>query len=152
MLGDTESPRVTARRSAGLLDRRRFLLAAAAFLSLPTRAFAVDPSLRGAAKAAWLYGLPLIEMADIRWRMLSASPGARANAFLHARLLSTPARRIITTPNTDLLYSVAWLDLSAGPVRITMPANDGRYFSLALMDMFTNNFAVLGPRTPRADG
>ena len=44
----------------------------------------------------------------------------------------------------------AWLDLSAGPVRVrvgAMPA--GRYWSVALMDAFTNHFAVLGQR---ADG
>ena len=42
----------------------------------------------------------------------------------------------ITTPNNDTLYSQAWIDLSSGPVRITVPPTGGRYFSLALMDMF----------------
>ena len=50
----------------------------------------------------------------------------------------------MTTPNNDTLYSTTQLDLSAGPVTITVPASGDRYLSLALMDAYTNNFAILG--------
>ncbi|MEN9627113.1 MAG: hypothetical protein RJA10_339, partial [Pseudomonadota bacterium] len=55
--------------------------------------------------------------------------------------------RAVTTPNNDTLYSSCWVDLSAGPVRLQvaqMPA--GRYWSVALMDFFTNHFALPGSR------
>ncbi|MBS0331724.1 MAG: DUF1254 domain-containing protein, partial [Proteobacteria bacterium] len=58
----------------------------------------------------------------------------------------------VTTPNNDTLYSTAQIDLSAGPVTITLPAAGERYFSLALMDAYTNNFAILGTRTTGPDG
>jgi hypothetical protein len=58
----------------------------------------------------------------------------------------------VTTPNNDTLYSTAQLDLSAGPVTITLPAAGERYLSLALMDAYTNNFAILGTRTTGPDG
>ena len=35
---------------------------------------------------------------------------------------------------------------------ITLPATGERYFSLALMDAYTNNFAILGSRTTGRDG
>lgn len=53
----------------------------------------------------------------------------------------------MTTPNNDTLYSRSWLDLTKGPVRITIPASGDRYLSLAFMDMYMNNFTILGTRT-----
>ncbi|HZZ30894.1 MAG TPA: DUF1254 domain-containing protein, partial [Phenylobacterium sp.] len=50
------------------------------------------------------------------------------------------------------LYSTAQVDLSKGPVTITLPASGDRYLSLALMDAYTNNFAILGTRTTGPDG
>ncbi|WP_163592705.1 DUF1254 domain-containing protein, partial [Klebsiella pneumoniae] len=38
------------------------------------------------------------------------------------------------------------------PVKITLPATGDRYASVALMDMYTNNFAVLGTRTTGPGG
>jgi hypothetical protein len=102
-------------------------------------------SLREAARKMALYGLPLIEMAQVRQR--PARVGFRANQFQHSRELTTPATQRVTAPNSDTLYSVAWLDLSQGPVRLTIPPTGQGYFSLALMDMYSNNFAVLGART-----
>ncbi|MBP6878124.1 MAG: DUF1254 domain-containing protein [Phenylobacterium sp.] len=69
--------------------------------------------------------------------------GLVANRFRHVRKLTDARSQTVTQPNNDTLYSSAWLDLSAGPVRITLPDAGERYVSLALMDMFTNNFAVL---------
>jgi hypothetical protein len=105
--------------------------------------------LRRAAREAWLYGLPLIEMAAQRNASARASS---LNAFGHRRSLSGPRNRGVTAPNNDTLFSSTFLDLRQGPVEVTLPATGDRYFSLALMDMFTNNFAVLGTRTTGRDG
>lgn len=132
--------------------KRRQILAAASVLPLvsPRRLFAASGSpLATAATKAWIYGLALIENAAAREKFLRS---ARPNTMLHVRGLTTPANQFVTTPNNDTLYSSCWIDLSKGPVRITLPATGARYGSVALMDMFTNNFAVLGTRTTGNDG
>ncbi|MDO8902136.1 MAG: DUF1254 domain-containing protein [Phenylobacterium sp.] len=106
--------------------------------------------LKTAAMKAWLYGLPLIEIAATRARGLSF--GQSLNTIAHVRNLATPKHRAVTTPNNDTLYSSAQLDLSQGPVTLSLPATGDRYFSLALMDAYTNNFAILGTRTTGPNG
>ena len=128
------------------MDRRMFLASTAAVLTPASALTQTKPaSLREAAMRMALYGLPLIEMATTRERAMGA--GQTVNVFRHARALLTPKTQTVTQPNNDTLYSSAWLDLSRGPVRITLPKTGERYFSLALMDMFTNNFSVVGTRT-----
>lgn len=130
------------------LARRHFMGAAALLpmLALPGVAGGQRLSpLAAAAEEAWLYGLALIENAGARDEVRRG--GTAPNAMLHAQDLTTPSNQFVTTPNNDTLYSRAWLDLSAGPVRVTLPRTGSRYISVALMDMYTNNFAVLGTRT-----
>jgi len=105
--------------------------------------------LREAACEAWIFGLPLIEVATTRSR--GAGFGGQVNAFAHMRNLANHKARAVTTPNNDTLYSSGQIDLSAGPITITLPAAGERYLSLALMDAYTNNFAILGTRTTGPD-
>lgn len=102
-------------------------------------------ALRDAAREAWIYALPLIEVAATRFPSMAAS--LPINVFSHMRDLADHEARAVTTPNNDTLYSSAKVDLSAGPVTITLPGAGARYVSLALMDAYTNNFAILGTRT-----
>ena len=106
--------------------------------------------LRTAAKVAWLFTLPLVEIASTRGR--GAAVGSRMNSFGHMRKLADHTSRAVTTPNNDTFYSTAQVDLSAGPVSMTLPPTGDRYISLALMDAYTNNFAILGTRTTGPDG
>ena len=102
------------------------------------------------AAEAWLYGLPLIEMAATRTRVLRL--GVQQNRLHHVHRLLTPRDREVTLPNNDTLYSSAHLDLSHGPATLTLPPAGERYLSFALMDAWTNNFAILGTRTTGAEG
>ena len=102
------------------------------------------------AQEAWLYGLPAIEMATTRTRALAR--GARQNSFHHVGRLLTPRDRDVTLPNNDTLYSSAHLDLSQGGLTLTLPASGERYLSVAFIDAWTNNFAILGTRTTGAQG
>ena len=110
-----------------------------------------DAAAAAAARDAWLYALPLIEMATARARMLKM-PGAAINALNHSRTLTDHTGRAVTTPNNDTLYSTAFLDLTKGPVTLTIPVTGTRYYSVAVMDMFTNNNVVLGTRTVGGEG
>lgn len=100
--------------------------------------------------AAFEYAYPLFEMSRVRYGALQAPQNparGQVNLVGHRRNLSDHRSRAVTTPNNDTLYSACWIDLSQGPVRIdvaAMPA--GRYWSVALMDFFSNNFAMLGTR------
>lgn len=126
------------------MNRREWLAMAGALGLVPSLARAQeDPT---SARDAWLYALPLIEMATTRARLLKA-PGAAINKISHTRTLSDHNARWVTTPNNDTLYSSAFLDLTKGPVTLTIPALGERYYSVAVMDMFTNNNVVLGTRT-----
>ncbi len=139
------------------MNRREFFgVVAAAASNLPLRGVAAETDLRSAAHAAWIYCLPLIESARTRAHAAQFGPSAHGgdgiNAFINFRDLATPAERLITGPNVDTLYSMAFIDLAHGPAKVTLPSTGGRYFSLHLMDMFTNSFAVLGTRTIGNEG
>ena len=137
------------------MNRRRFSQLAAASTvagaSSPVTA-APPPGLTAdSVAAAWLATLPLIETSAARARM--TDPEARLkmaglNTFVHARILVNARFHAITTPNNDTLYSQAFVDLTKGPVQLTLPDVGARYQSVAIMDMYTNNNAVLGRRTP----
>jgi hypothetical protein len=133
------------------MNRREVLAFAGAIGLIPTaRAFAAAGDLRGAAREAFIYCLPLIEMAAARDRMLhdtGQGQPAAINAFRPTRNLAGPKNRSITTPNNDTLYSNAWLDLTKGPVSLTIPPSGDRYVSVALLNMYSDNDAILGTRT-----
>jgi hypothetical protein len=128
------------------------LATAAAASAMPGlgSAAAAPGALRAAARDAWIYTLPLIEMAATRAGTLNP-PAPRQplapNHFRHARVLSTPRDRLVTSPNNDTLFSNAWIDLTRGPVTLTIPPTGQRYISVAIMNMYTDNDAVLGTRT-----
>ena len=107
-------------------------------------------ALSEAAREAWVYALPLIEVASTRTG--TGAFGGGINELSHMRDLADHASRAVTTPNNDTLYSSAQLDLSRGPVTLTLPASGDRYLSVALMDAWTNNFAILGTRTTGTEG
>ncbi len=52
----------------------------------------------------------------------------------------------------DTIYASAFIDLSNGPATLTVPVFGERYASFALMDMWSDNFAVLGTRTTGPEG
>lgn len=97
------------------------------------------------ALRGYLYGLPAYEVA--RSRAVGLSKGEALNVFAHKRELADHETRLITTPNNDTLYSSAFVDLSRGPVTIAVPGFGGRYYSLAFIDAYTNNSAIVGQRT-----
>ncbi len=106
--------------------------------------------LKAAAREAYLYALPMTEIANVRGRLLEA--GLLAGRFFPQRGLATPADRFVTTPNVDTIYANAFIDLRQGPATLTLPRFGDRYASLSLMDMFSDNFAVLGTRTTGQEG
>jgi len=94
------------------------------------------------------YGYPLIMEAATELAFLMSTPGASTNTFLHKRSFPATDDKSVVRPNQDTLYSTAFLDLSQGPLVMSIPATDSRqYYLLQLMDAWTNVFANPGSRT-----
>lgn len=118
----------------------------AALATLAGRAWGEVDDLRTAAREAWLYGLPLIELARIRAAAIGARPQAGTpgyNAFAHARDVAGPASRDFSAPEADVLYSSAWINLAAGAAKIYAPPTGGRYQCLTVTDMYGNALAAV---------
>ncbi|HEY1751865.1 MAG TPA: DUF1254 domain-containing protein [Caulobacteraceae bacterium] len=134
------------------MDRRSFAVGAGAAMAAMAGAAHSQPEvddLRTAAREAWIYGLPLIEMARLRAAAIGARPDSDTpgfNAFAHRREPCGPAERSFSAPEADLLYSSAWIDLAPSGAKLWLPPTGGRYFSLALFDMYGNAFEVFEGR------
>jgi hypothetical protein len=93
------------------------------------------------------WAFPLYEFARTRHQALQLRANTQApgpNQWAHRRALSDHTARNVTTPNSDTLYSSAWLDLANAPVRIDIPAiGPLGYGSVALMDAYTNHLPVV---------
>ena len=59
----------------------------------------------------------------------------------------TPADTGIITPNSDTPYSFLVMDLRAEPLVVTLPPIEAqRYYSMQLVDLYTQNVDYLGTR------
>ena len=101
-----------------------------------------------AARDAYIFTFPLHELYRVRAQRTSAAgaDGTPVNQFRHARALIDHTFRLVTTPNNDTLYSSAFLQLAGGPLVLEVPEIRDRYYSLAFMDFYSNNFAYVGTR------
>ena len=78
-------------------------------------------------------------------RYLYTQAGAAGvNRFQMNDALAGPESRRAVTPNATTLYGACFIDLSAEPFVIEMPALEGRYFSLQMMDHYGDYFLEAG--------
>ena len=99
---------------------------------------AVDASRVGREVYTYLY--PLVTMEMTRRQMTNSAVGERPgrgpmNEFVHIRSFPSADFRVVVRPNSDTLYSSAWLDLSGGPLVVSAPDTAGRYYLLPMYDM-----------------
>ena len=108
-----------------------------------------DPSTVKPAAQAYLFAFPLVfnlrQVERYVTTGVGSNPAAPYNTFSHARTLASPADTFVTI-NNDTVYSMAQVDLGVGPVRLTVPDTDGRYYVLQFVDAWTDNFAYVGRR------
>lgn len=73
---------------------------------------------------------------------------APLNQLKNIAKVYTHEDRSVQTANSDTPYSWAGLDLRREPVVIVLPPiEEGRYYSVQMIDGFTHNFAYMGSRT-----
>ena len=134
------------------MKRRRLVTAAVGALVAPALARAQDISpagLQDLARRATTWLFPLYEMVRLRWRATvdETNPQRqRLNRFRHVTQLADHRLQAVSTPNSDTLYSTAWLDLSIEPMFLTVPPVGDLYYCYAFLDLFSNNIAYVSHR------
>lgn len=126
------------------MRRRELVLAGAA--ALPGLSWAQAGA---TIEDAFFYGYAVYEFARTAQAYHAVSG---LNQLTHNRSLADHTFRSVTSPNTDTVYSMAFLDLSSGPVLFIAPSVRDRYYSVAFMNVFTDNFAYIGTRATNGEG
>jgi len=97
------------------------------------------------------YGFPLVIMDATRKKMTNVASieatMAPVNQLANMPAFPDASFKDVVRANVDTLYSVAWLDLTAEPIVLSVPETDGRYYLMPMLDAWTNIFASPGKRT-----
>lgn len=100
---------------------------------------------------AYIYAFPLIMM-DLTKEVSTAVPTAGeitapVNQFSVMTHYPDASFRAVARTGLDTLFAVAWADLDKEPLVLSVPDTGGRYYVIALFDMWSNVFASIGKRT-----
>ncbi len=122
----------------------------------PERAAITPAEARDIARDAYSYGFPLVDNYRIQYSYFVDRGGpefkVRWNEIHNDARVYTPDDKAIQTPNSDTPYSQLGADLRAEPLVLTVPAvEEGRYYSLQFIDLYTFNFAYVGSRATGND-
>jgi hypothetical protein len=103
------------------------------------------------AEAGFIYGLPIVMNYGVMYEYAvdrnSTQFKAPFNQIKNESHVATYKDTAVVTPNSDTPYSLAWMDLRAEPVVLSVPAVDPkRYYSVQLCDGNTYNYGYIGSR------
>ena len=104
---------------------------------------------RNLAAEAYIWGIPAFlhfrQATEFKRARLMMAPNEEPfGGWILMRDLATPAVDN-ALPNVDTLYGASYVRLDKqGPVVLSTPAVRGRYFSVAILDAYFNNFAIIG--------
>jgi len=103
------------------------------------------------AEEGFIYGLPIVMNYGVMYEyVVDKSSGqwkAPFNDIFNEARVFTPKDTAIPTPNSDTPYSLAWMDLRAEPIVLSVPAvPKPRYYSVMLVDGNTFNYGYIGSR------
>jgi len=103
------------------------------------------------AEEGFIYGLPLVMNYAVMYEYVvdknSGQFKAPFNQIHNEARVFTYEDTTIVTPNSDTPYSLAWMDLRAEPMVLSVPAVDKkRYYSVQLNDGNTFNYGYIGSR------
>ena len=100
---------------------------------------------------AYIYGFPLVVM-DLTRQVSTAvpTPGevtAPVNQFSVMTHYPDASFRLIPRTGLDTQFALSWADLKDEPLVLSVPDTAGRYYVIALFDMWSNVFESIGSRT-----
>jgi hypothetical protein len=139
------------------MRRRTLLKGAAALAALPVLpAFALG-DLKPLIREAYIYAYPMVKNYLTMYQYALEQGGGQykgpLNTIVSIARVYTPEDTAIITPNSDTPYSFIVFDLRAEPVVVTLPAIEkDRYYSLQLIDLYTNNVDYPGTRVDGNSG
>jgi len=112
---------------------------------------------RAIAKEAYIYGFPIVDNLRVQhsYFINTNDPDYKApyNILYNIPRVFTSKDKAIQTPNSDTPYSWIGLDLRTEPIVFIVPSIEKeRYWSLQLIDLYTQNFDIPGTRTDGNDG
>jgi hypothetical protein len=133
------------------MNRRSMLKLSAAAVLLPALPATAQQDLQALAREAYIYTYPLVKNYLTMYQYALEPGGAQykgpLNTMVNVARAYTPEDTAIITPNSDTPYSFIVFDLRAEPVVVTMPEIEAdRYYSLQIVDLYTNNIDYLGTR------
>jgi hypothetical protein len=85
-------------------------------------------------------------------RRVMTGHGQPMNAFDHMRSFPDHTFTDVVSPNADTLYSMAWLDLRAEPIVLSIPEMGGRFHMMPMCSAWTDVFFSPGSRTTGDQG
>jgi hypothetical protein len=111
---------------------------------------------RQVSQDGFLFGLPVVYinlMAEVGSNVPQPQ-GLRApiNQFAHYRSFPDASSREIVGINLDTLYSLAWIDVSAEPLVLSVPEMGDRYWIMMLLDVWNDVPSAPGSRTEGGKG
>jgi hypothetical protein len=108
-------------------------------------------NLENIAEDAYVFGYPLVLMAETRRQMTNVPEpmgmAAPINQFVRPKEMPDAEFRAVIRPNVDTLYATSFLDVTREPIVVHLPDTAGRYYLTPMLDAYTNVFAVPGSRT-----
>src|SRR4029077_9433392 len=127
------------------------LLAAALALTTARAADLTSAETKAIAQEGFVYGLPIVMAYGIMYEYAvdknSSQYKAPVNQIKNKAGVFPYKDTAVVTPNSDTPYSLAWLDLRAEPMVLSMPAVEkSRYYSVMLCDGNTSTYGYTGSR------
>jgi hypothetical protein len=133
------------------MKRRILLQGTTALMVLSALPASAQDDIRAVAREAYIYTYPMVKN-YLTMYQYALDPGGSQykgplNTLVSIARVYTPEDTAIITPNSDTPYSFIVFDLRAEPVVVTMPPIEkDRYYSLQLIDLYTNNVDYPGTR------
>jgi hypothetical protein len=98
---------------------------------------------------AVIYGYPVVRNTIARYGMVERPAGqvdSPVAGWYHTRRPADASDKYGSSVTENLLYSVAWFDVADEPLVISVPAAGQRYYSIQMMEMYSDIFGYVGLR------